>query len=247
MKTDQPTLATRAGEAFQAIGYKTEDGNEDWYTVAKHHGIDDDATGRIREQYRREAIVVFTDGSVLRPRNDNEVETWDSVTDWQGWHSTANIFERPTALDQINAWDHGDPPLNLAGANLVRADLSGHYFRGVDFAGADLTQADFTGSSLTECDFTGANLADVRVEGADLPDRLRIQHVWVGGPRHRTATVWTWDGKLTITQGWITAHTLEDYLEQCNSERGTDWTTQQIEQAEAAVTAAVENITGAQQ
>ena len=60
-------------------------------------------------------------------------------------------------------------PLDLGGAFIRRADLSGAYLAGADFSGADCTNANFRGA-----DFEGAILEGTILKGADLRDARNL-------------------------------------------------------------------------
>ncbi|MCG8384542.1 MAG: pentapeptide repeat-containing protein [Cytophagales bacterium] len=57
---------------------------------------------------------------------------------------------------------------NLRGANLTGADLSNVNLRGLDLQNANLSRADFTGADLTGADLSAANLTGADFSGADL-------------------------------------------------------------------------------
>ena len=59
---------------------------------------------------------------------------------------------------------------DLAGANLIGADLRGADLKYADLAGANLIGADLRGADLTDANLIGADLADVDLIYADLTD-----------------------------------------------------------------------------
>jgi hypothetical protein len=89
-----------------------------------------------------------------------------------------------------------------------RTEALRHYpnLRFANLRDADLYAADLRDASLRDADLRGADLTGVRIEGAALPMSLRIRQAWAGGPRHRTATVWSWDGgAVEVGQGCVRA------------------------------------------
>jgi hypothetical protein len=138
---------------------------------------------------------------------------------------------------------------DLTGATLTDADLWGAILVGATLTGATLTGATLTGATLTGATLTGADLAGVRIEEAFLPSDLRIMQVHVGGPRHRTTTLWRLsDGPVRLRQGCIdveedTSEALYDlWVEWFDAARDDDWTDAQLAAAHRRVRFAIEEI-----
>ena len=59
--------------------------------------------------------------------------------------------------------------VDITGANLMDADLSGQNLRGVDLMGANLTRANFTDCNMRGINLTGADVTDANFTNAELP------------------------------------------------------------------------------
>ena len=75
--------------------------------------------------------------------------------------------------EDVDGWEKMRAELyraNLAGANLMGADLTRADLYGANLAGANLMGADLTRANLTRADLAGADLAGANLTGTDLTD-----------------------------------------------------------------------------
>lgn len=77
---------------------------------------------------------------------------------------------------------------DLAGTDLVGANLQDRLLSGADFRGACLIAADLRGADLTGVDLLGADLRDARLDGADLSGALFLTQAQVNSARGTPAT-----------------------------------------------------------
>jgi uncharacterized protein YjbI with pentapeptide repeats len=109
--------------------------------------------------------------------NKDHLENLNKGKDfWNGWRE-----ENPEVIPDLKGVSltemdsHVRYPLkrrNLAGFNLVKADIGGANLRAVDLSGANLFSANLSYATLTEADLTGANLQIANLYQADLGEAI---------------------------------------------------------------------------
>lgn len=105
----------------------------------------------------------------------------------------------------LNQGSTPGPCVDLSGAQLASASLSGRDLRGARFDGADLTRADLSGAELTGASFVGANLTRAVLTGATLVaasfDRARLNQALLQHARLEGASLRGTDARLACVFG----------------------------------------------